>query len=66
VPHFERRLEALDGKAMVFYMSRRICVKFYKYLRELPGCLEVAVVMTDSASDPEDYQPDTSILKTSF
>lgn len=23
---------------MVFYMSRRICVKFYKYLRELPGC----------------------------
>ena len=57
MPHFERRLEALDGKAMVFYMSRRICVEFYKYLRELPGCPEVAVVMTGSASAPEDYQP---------
>lgn len=42
---------------MVFYMSRRICVELYKYLRELSGCPEVAVVMTGSASDPEGYQP---------
>ena len=26
VQHFERRLEAMDGKAMVVCMSRRICV----------------------------------------
>lgn len=57
VPHFERQLEALDGKAMIVCISRRICVELYKYLRELPGCPEVAVVMTGSASDPEDYQP---------
>jgi type I site-specific restriction-modification system R (restriction) subunit len=26
VEHFDRRLEAMDGKAMVVCMSRRICV----------------------------------------
>ncbi len=30
VEHFERRLEALDGKAMVGCMSRRICVELFK------------------------------------
>ena len=29
VDHFERRLEAMDGKAMVVCMSRRICVELY-------------------------------------
>ncbi len=29
VNHFERRLEAMDGKAMVVCMSRRICVDLY-------------------------------------
>ncbi|MEC8174187.1 MAG: type I restriction endonuclease subunit R, partial [Pseudomonadota bacterium] len=30
VDHFEKRLEAMDGKAMVVCMSRRICVDLYK------------------------------------
>ncbi len=30
VDHFEARLEAMDGKAMVVCMSRRICVDLYK------------------------------------
>lgn len=29
VEHFDRRLEAIDGKAMVVCMSRRICVDLY-------------------------------------
>src|ERR1019366_1221570 len=32
VQHFERRLEAMDGKAMIVCMSRRICVELYKAL----------------------------------
>jgi type I restriction enzyme R subunit len=32
VRHFEARLEAMDGKAMVVCMSRRICVELYKAL----------------------------------
>jgi len=38
VEHFERRLEAMDGKAMVVCMSRRICVDLYNAIVELcPG-----------------------------
>ena len=62
--HFEKRLEALAGKAMVVCMSRRICVELYRELARLrpdwhhsedkKGRLKV--VMTGSASDPPDWQ----------
>ena len=65
VAHFEQRLEALEGKAMVVCMSRRICVELYRELARLRpdwhhaedanGCLKV--VMTGSASDPTEWQP---------
>ncbi len=35
VTHFERRLEALDGKAMIVCMSRRICVNLYREIVRL-------------------------------
>jgi type I restriction enzyme R subunit len=64
VDHFESRLAALDGKAMVVCMSRRICVELYRELAGLrpawhgeddaEGSLKV--VMTGSASDPLDWQ----------
>ncbi len=65
VAHFERRLEALDGKAMVVCMSRRICVDLYRNLVSLrpdwhdgdDGKGSIKVVMTGSASDPADWQP---------
>ncbi|OPY93455.1 MAG: Type-1 restriction enzyme R protein [Syntrophaceae bacterium PtaU1.Bin231] len=63
VDHFERRLEAMDGKAMVVCMSRRICVELYRELVRLrpdwhheddaEGAIKV--VMTGSASDPVDW-----------
>ena len=34
VEHFEKRLEAMDGKAMIVCMSRRICVELYRADRE--------------------------------
>ena len=38
VDHFEQRLEAMEGKAMVVCMSRRICVDLYNELVRLrPG-----------------------------
>ena len=65
VEHFEHRLEALEGKAMVVCMSRRICVDLYRELVRLrpdwhhededKGAIKV--VMTGSASDPPDWQP---------
>ena len=65
VEHFENRLTAMDGKAMVVAMSRRIAVELYRELVALRpawhgeddehGALKV--VMTGSASDPLDWQP---------
>jgi type I restriction enzyme R subunit len=64
VDHFEKRLEAMDGKAMVVCMSRRICVDLYQAIVELrpqwhseeddEGAIKV--VMTGSASDPLHWQ----------
>jgi type I restriction enzyme, R subunit len=64
VEHFEKRLEAMDGKAMIVCMSRRICVELYREIVKLRrnwdgtndehGSLKV--VMTGSASDPADWQ----------
>ncbi|MCY1035678.1 type I restriction endonuclease subunit R [Corallococcus sp. BB11-1] len=65
VQHLERRQEAMDGKAMVVCMSRRICVDLYRELTKLrPEWHDdddekgtIKVVMTGSASDPLDWQP---------
>ncbi|GMV19344.1 MAG: hypothetical protein AMXMBFR56_75680 [Polyangiaceae bacterium] len=64
VEHFEARLEAMDGKAMLVCMSRRICVDLYRALTALrPDWHDesdekgaIKVVMTGSASDPVDWQ----------
>ena len=64
VQHFEQRLDALDGKAMVVCMSRRICVDLYRELARLrpqwhdddDGGGAMKVVMTGSASDPPEWQ----------
>ena len=64
VEHFEQRLEALNGKAMVVCMSRRICVDLYNKLAHLrPDWHDdaddkgsIKVVMTGSASDPTQWQ----------
>ena len=73
VAHFEKRLEAMDGKAMIVCMSRRICVELHDALLRLrpdwasakDGDPEaekakgsvVKVVMTGSAEDGPDWQP---------
>ncbi|HRV82240.1 MAG TPA: DUF3387 domain-containing protein, partial [Planctomycetota bacterium] len=73
VEHFEARLEALKGKAMIVCMSRRICVDLHAALVKLrpewagvPGDdaeaekgrdLVVKVVMTGSAQDGPAWQP---------
>ncbi len=64
VEHFERRTEAMDGKAMVVVMSRRIAVELYRELVALrpdwhggsDGDGALKVVMTGSATDPLEWQ----------
>ena len=64
VAHFEDRVAALDGKAMVVCMSRRICVKLYDEIVKLrpdwhsadDNAGAVKIVMTGAASDPQEWQ----------
>ena len=64
VDHFEKRLEAIEGKAMVVCMSRRICIDLYRELVRLRPDWEndgddtgaLKIVMTGAASDPPDWQ----------
>ena len=64
VTHFEARMAALDGKAMVVCMSRRICVALHDAIKELrphwhsaddeTGAMKV--VVSGAASDPPSWQ----------
>ncbi len=67
--HYERRLEAMEGKAMIVCMSRRICVEMYNAIIKLrpewassandddtgKSCV-MKIVMTGSAEDGPDWQ----------
>ena len=65
IAHYDRRLEALEGKAMVVCMSRRICIDLYRELTRLrpewhhadDAQGRIKVVMTGAAADPADWQP---------
>ncbi len=64
VAHFETRMEAMDGKAMVVCMSRRICVDLHRaFVRLRPDWHHkdddkgrLKVVMTGAAADPPEWQ----------
>ncbi|MBN4079621.1 type I restriction endonuclease subunit R [bacterium AH-315-C08] len=65
VEHFEKRLQVLDGKALMVCMSRRICMDVYEAIRKIKpewhseddakGAMKI--VMSGSASDHLDWQP---------
>ncbi len=64
VDHFEKRLEVMDGKAMVVCMSRRIAVELHDAIIKLKpqwydkddGKGMIKVVMTGSADDGPEWQ----------
>ncbi|WP_071289467.1 type I restriction endonuclease subunit R [Mycolicibacterium llatzerense] len=65
VEHWEKRREAMLGKAMIVTMSRRIAVRLYEKIVALrpdwhdtdPAKGKIKVVMTGSAADPAEFQP---------
>jgi type I restriction enzyme R subunit len=64
VEHWEKRREAMLGKAMIVTMSRRIAVRLYEKIVTLrpdwhsddPAGGRIKVVMTGSAADPAAFQ----------
>jgi len=65
VRHYEDRVQAMDGKAMIVCMSRRICVALYDEIVKLRPDWHsdddesgvIKIVMTGSAADPKEWQP---------
>lgn len=65
VEHWEKRRDAMLGKAMIVTMSRRIAVRLYEKIIQLrpdwhsddPMGGKIKVVMTGSAADPPAFQP---------
>jgi type I restriction enzyme R subunit len=65
VEHFEKRSQAIEGKALVACMSRRIAVELYNRIIKLKpewhdeddkkGAIKV--IMTGSTDDPPEFQP---------
>jgi len=64
IQHFEDRIAALDGKAMIVCMSRRICVALYNEIVKLrpewhskvDNSGTIKIVMTGSAADQPEWQ----------
>ena len=64
VEHFESRVEAMEGKAMIVCMSRRICIGLYEAITAIRPDWhsadddkgKIKVVMTGSASDSVAWQ----------
>lgn len=64
IEHWEKRLNILDGKAMIVCMSRRICVEMYNEIIKLKPEWEskdddkgiLKVIMTGSATDGPKWQ----------
>lgn len=65
VAHFAQRNQVAPGKAMVVAVSRRVCVDLYKHITALRPDWHsddinggaIKIIMTGSASDPEEYRP---------
>jgi len=64
VEHYEERQRALNSKAMIVCMSRRICIDIYNEITKLRPTLHnddinsgfIKIIMTGSAKDPKDWQ----------
>ena len=63
VAHFEQRIEALVGKAMIVCRSRRMCIDLYREIirlrpawRRVDDKGSIEVVIAGTASDPPDWQ----------
>ncbi|MCB1599967.1 MAG: type I restriction endonuclease subunit R [Rhodanobacteraceae bacterium] len=63
VKHFEARLAAVDGKAMVVAMSRQICVDLFNAITALrPGWTGTLLAGQD-ADKPSHYSPDDGVVR---
>ena len=58
VEHFNKRSRELEGKAMVVVISRKVAVKLYDAIKNIPDAPSVEVIMSgNKQKDPEEFHP---------
>jgi type I restriction enzyme R subunit len=63
VQHFEARVGAVDGKAMIVAMSRQICVDLFDAIVELRPKWKGTLVPSKDADKPSHYSPDDGAVR---
>jgi len=58
VTHFNSRVQEFKGKAIIVTISRKVAVKLYEKIKEIPNAPSVVVVMSGSKQrDPKEFWP---------
>lgn len=63
VKHFEARMAAVDGKAMVVAMSRQICVDLFDAIVELRPQWKGTLVPSKDVGKPSHYSPEDGAIR---
>ncbi|RYU61421.1 type I restriction endonuclease subunit R [Methylolobus aquaticus] len=63
VKHFEGRVAAIDGKAMIVAMSRQICVDLFDAIVALRPQWQGTLVPSKDAEKPSHYSPDDGVIR---
>jgi len=63
VKHFEARIGAVDGKAMIVAMSRQICVDLFDAIGELRPQWKGTLVPSKGTDKPSHYSPDDGVIR---
>jgi len=63
VKHFEARMAAMEGKAMIVAMSRQICVDLFDAIVELRPRWKGTLVPSKDADKPSHYSPEDGAVR---
>lgn len=63
VKHFEARTDAMEGKAMIVAMSRRICVDLFDAIVELRPRWKGTLVPSKDGDKPSHYSPEDGAIR---
>ena len=56
VEHFNRRIQEIEGKAMIVTISRKVAVKLYDEITKLPNAPSIEIAMSGNKQrDPEEF-----------
>lgn len=58
VKHFNKRIQELEGKAMIVVISRKVAVELFNAIKRIPESPSIEVIMSgNKQKDPEEFYP---------